>query len=95
MNTQNHSVAVMDDESWELIYRKSDGGIPPKEHEIAETKYKIDQVMMDYEEEYLELGEKSEKLFDEQEALKKEYEKLDKKTGLNALFEKLGNLKSI
>ena len=52
----------------------------------TELKSKIDAIMKEYEADYQALAEISERLYDERELLKKSYEELDKKTGLNALW---------
>lgn len=96
---QYHSLAVMDDESWELVYSKKNAikyksnEQPPKEHQIAELQLAIDHIMDEYEEEYLELAEYSENQDVDPLILKKHYENLDKKTGLNDLFARIAILK--
>lgn len=88
-----HSLVVIDDEHWEIVHRINSNNAPPIEHQIAQVTLDIDSVMENYEQEYQALAQHSEVLYDEQQALKQEYAKLDKKTGLNALFERLAKLK--
>ncbi|MCV6636477.1 hypothetical protein [Candidatus Albibeggiatoa sp. nov. NOAA] len=90
---QQHSLAVMDDDSWELIYQKRSGGHIPVAHQLAEVKKQIDDILDEYEEEYQILADESEKQYSRNETLRKKYEALDKKTGLHALFEKGALLK--
>ena len=63
-----------------------------KEQQIIEIKEKVDAILREYSKQYEALADRSEKLYDEKEALKKEYEALDAKTGLNALYEELAKL---
>ena len=91
-NFEQHSLALMEDSSWEVVYQVLSKNPPPKEHQIAILRQQIDQVMLEHEEAYAGLAAESEKLYDQQEALKKKYAALDRKTGLNKLFEKLGEL---
>ncbi|WP_375753868.1 hypothetical protein [Vibrio sp. HN007] len=86
---ENHSLAIMDEESWEVVYQNNGNSEPPKEHEIAKVKVSIDRVMEEFEEDYLKLSEESEVLFEAQEALNQKYESLDKTTGLSLLFKKM------
>lgn len=88
----HHSLAIMEDESWEIVYQVSSGKKMPKEHQIAVLKKHIDETLTVYEEEYEALAEASEKLYDQRDALNKKYQALDRKSGLNALFKKLGEL---
>ena len=88
-----HSIALMENDSWELVYSQSTHWNIPIEHSIATVEKQIDEIMEEYDEEYEKLAEKSEKLYDQQQELEKEYEKLDKITWLNSLFEKLAELK--
>ena len=89
---EQHSLALMEDHSWETVYRVSSNNTPPQEHQIATLRQQIDQVMLEHEEAYAALEAESEKLYDQQETLKKKYAALDRKTELNTLFEKLGEL---
>lgn len=88
-----HTIALMEDESWQLVYKSNSNDSMPKEHEIALVEKQIEETMEKYEDEYMALAKKSEKLYDENEALKLEYENLDKKSGLNNLFERVAILK--
>lgn len=90
---ENHTIALLENDSWEVFYKKNNDIEPPKEHKIAEIQKFIDILMDEYEEEYLSLTQESEKLYEKQKKLKKKYEALDKKTGLNDLFSKLAELK--
>ncbi|KXO12815.1 hypothetical protein AKG98_4011 [Moritella sp. JT01] len=63
-----------------------------KKQKISELKAKIDTITQEHQAEYTILADRSEKLYDRQEALKKDYKVLDEKTGLNALFEELTEL---
>lgn len=63
-----------------------------KEEKIAEIEAKADAIMAEYAEEYEALAKRSDRLYDEQEALLKAYEALDAKTGLNALYEQMAAL---
>ena len=64
-----------------------------KRQQIAELKAKSDAIMKKYAREYEALADRSERLFDEREALEKDYEILNAKTGLSTLFEKIAKLK--
>ncbi len=64
-----------------------------KEQKITKLKTKIDAVMKEHVSEYETLADRSEKLYAKQESLREAYEKLDAKTGLNALYEELAYLK--
>ena len=88
---QHHTIAVMDDTSWELV-SSGKNPKPPKEHVLATLKKKADDILEKYEEEYFLLAEKSEKLYDERKVLEKEYKKLERKTGLQAVHERIAQL---
>mgnify|MGYP002477624536 FL=1 len=88
-----HSIALMENDSWELVYAQNSDWDIPIEHSIATVEKQIDEIMEKYDEEYENLAEKSEKLYGQQQELEKEYEDLDKITWLNSLFEKLAELK--
>lgn len=98
---QSHSLALMDNDWWELVYSIDSWLDKPNDHKIAEIEYKIDNVMEEFEEDYLSLWEISEKFYNQKKLLDKEYKKLedsykqlDKKTWLNKLFEELWKLKN-
>lgn len=63
-----------------------------KQEKINSIKAEIDVVLKKYEEEYFRLADISESWDYIESELKKEYEELDKKSWLNALFAELANL---
>ena len=89
---QAHSLAVMENESWEIVHQINSQKEAPKEHKIASLKKQIDDITEKYAEDYEVLAQESETLYERQEALKKKYEALDQKTRLNALFKSMHDL---
>lgn len=80
---QNHTLALMDDVSWEKIWdmKKFDN---PEQQALSDQ---IEAVLEKYFKEYNELADESEKLYDARQKLEEKYRQLDKKTGLNKLYE--------
>lgn len=63
-----------------------------KEKDIAELRKKGDAIMKTFADQYEALARRSEKLYDEQEALRKEYEALDAQTGMNDLYAEMARV---
>ncbi len=59
---------------------------------LLELKTQVEQILSKYHVEYADLAERSEKLHEEAELLRKSYSVLEKKTGLNALYEEIAAL---
>lgn len=53
---------------------------------MKELNERIQTVLEEYSEEYGALADESDKLYDMEEKLKKKYDKLNQKTGLNELY---------
>lgn len=89
-----HSLAVMEDDCWEIVYQCQSDQPPPKEHLIARIKHQIDDILLDkFEEEYQKLAEHSEKRDWPEAKLRQAYAALDQKSGLSGLFTRLAELK--
>lgn len=84
----HHSLALLHDDCWKKIgnMKKFDH---PEQQEISD---KIEAVMEKYFKEYDALANESEKLYDAKQVLEEKYRQLDKKTGLNKLFEEFGKI---
>lgn len=59
---QLHTLAVTDDDTWDVVYRAASKVEPPTSHLIAEIEHTIDRVLDEYYDEYSSLAERSEKL---------------------------------
>lgn len=88
-----HSLAVMEDDCWEIVYQYQGDHPPPKEHLIARIKRQIDDILLDeFEEDYQKLAEHSEKRDWPEAKLRQAYAALDQRSGLSGLFTRLAEL---
>jgi uncharacterized protein YoxC len=64
---------------------------PKEKREMKKLEDNIQETLEKYDEEYSSLAGESEKLYEKENKLKEKYAVLNKKTGLDKLYEKLEN----